>query len=117
MNELGKYGPSAHTEIGELCDPKQVNLVVTIGPEANKYLAAAAEANGCEVKTFDSPYAVGDYLKPLVEPGAAILVKGSQNRVFSEEAIKSLLANQKDTAKLVRQSSDWMAVKKKAFGK
>src|SRR5579862_1199070 len=52
MNELGKYSEAAHTEIGSLCDPKQLDLVVTIGPDANKYLAQVAEAKGCDVQKF-----------------------------------------------------------------
>lgn len=115
MNELGDYSKKAHQEIGALCDPRQLELVVTIGPDANKYLAPAASANGCKVHSFDSPYDAGDYLKPIIKKGAVILVKGSQNKVFAEEAIKSLLADPADAARLVRQSEDWMKVKTKAF--
>ena len=117
MNELGKYSEVLHKEVGELCDPKQLSLVITIGPDANKFLASAAVAKGCEVKQFDSPYEAGEYIKPLVKTGAVILVKGSQNKVFAEETIKSLLADQADVAKLVRQDDFWMNVKKKAFNK
>lgn len=117
MNELGKFSPSAHTTVGKLCDPKQLDLVVTLGPDANKFTATAAEHQGCEVKRFDSPYEAGDYLKQMVKPGAVVLVKGSQNWVFAEEAIKSLLADPKDADKLVRQSDHWLAVKKKAFNR
>jgi UDP-N-acetylmuramoyl-tripeptide--D-alanyl-D-alanine ligase len=46
-----------------------------------------------------------------------ILVKGSQNKVFAEEAIKSLLADPADADKLVRQSQDWMKIKNKAFNR
>jgi UDP-N-acetylmuramoyl-tripeptide--D-alanyl-D-alanine ligase len=117
MNELGDYAKPAHEEIGNYCDPKQLDVVVTLGPEANQYLAPAAEAKGCQVKTFDSPYAAGDYIKSIVKDNAAVLVKGSQNKVFAEEAIKSLLADKKDEAELVRQSPQWMETKSKAFGK
>lgn len=115
MNELGDYAKAAHEEIGNYCDPKQLELVVTIGPEANKYLAASAEAKGCKVQRFDSPYEAGEYIKTIVKSGAVILVKGSQNKVFAEETIKSLLADPSDATKLVRQSPDWMKIKKKAF--
>lgn len=115
MNELGSYSETAHTEIGRLCDPKQLDLVVTIGPDANKFLAPAAEAKGCKVQTFDSPYQAGDYVKPHIQKGAVILAKGSQNGVFAEEAIKQLLANPADFSKLVRQSDGWLKVKQKVF--
>lgn len=115
MNELGSYSASEHKKIGEYCDPKELDLVVTIGPDANKYLAPAAKAKGCEVQPFDSPYKAGELVKDVIENGSAILVKGSQNKVFAEESIKSFLAEPKDAAKLVRQSRSWLKKKRKSF--
>ena len=115
MNELGSHSQQAHRDIGQQCDPQQLALVATIGPDANEFLAPAAKANGCKVETFDSPYQAGEYIKKLIQPGAVILAKGSQNRVFAEEAIKQLLANPVDAAKLVRQSPKWLNTKQKAF--
>ena len=117
MNELGEFSEEAHKKIGNLCDPKQLDLVLTIGQDANKYLAEAAEAKGCKVQTFDNPYTIGKYLSSVVKEGGVVLVKGSQNGVFAEEAIKAILANPKDAKKLVRQSDYWLGVKEKAFGK
>lgn len=115
MNELGEYGPPAHKEVGEYCDPDKLDLLVTIGPDAREYLAPAAKAKGCKVKSFLSPYEAGKYVKNHLREGAVILAKGSQNRVFAEEALKVLLANQDDSSKLVRQSAGWMAQKQKQF--
>ncbi|HET7529268.1 MAG TPA: Mur ligase family protein [Candidatus Saccharimonadales bacterium] len=115
MNELGRHSRQAHEEIGGYCDPNQLNLVVTIGHDANRYMAQAAENKGCRVERFDSPYKAGEFVKPLVESGAAILVKGSQNGVFAEESIKSLLPIPSDVNKLVRQSPEWLRIKQKAF--
>lgn len=115
MNELGSHSDSAHTEIGEYCNPRDLEWVLTIGEDANKYLARAAEKRGCKVKTFSDPYSAGIFLKSIVKPNAAILAKGSQNGVFAEEAIKEILANKKDEKLLVRQSKDWLAKKRKAF--
>jgi len=42
-----------------------------------------------------------------------VLAKGSQNYTFTEEALKPLLADPADAAKLVRQSPYWMAQKAK----
>lgn len=116
MNELGqKYSPSAHAEIGALCDPAQVQYVVTLGPDSNEYLAAAAEKRGCTVKRCESPYEAGVFIKGVLQNGAVLLVKGSQNRVFAEEAIKVLLQDPQDAHKLVRQSRQWMSVKRRQF--
>lgn len=115
MNELGNSSAAAHTEIGAACSPEKLQQVVTLGPDANQYLAAAAEAAGCAVQRCDSPYQAGEYIKSIIKPGAVVLLKGSQNRVFAEEAIKPLLANPADQQRLVRQSAYWLEVKRKQF--
>jgi UDP-N-acetylmuramoyl-tripeptide--D-alanyl-D-alanine ligase len=115
MNEMGGYSQQAHEQVGSYCDPKELSLVVTIGADSEKYLAPAAEAKGCKVHSFDNPYTAGEYLKPVIKKGAAVLVKGSQNGVFAEETVKVILADSKDSDKLVRQSTDWDAIKKKVF--
>lgn len=115
MNEMGDYSEQAHKEVGEYCDPSFLNLVVTIGKEANEYLAPAAEAQGCTVKQFESPYTAGKFIREAMRPGAAMLFKGSQNGVFAEEAVKSVLADKTDSTLLPRQSDYWMNIKRKQF--
>jgi hypothetical protein len=88
---------------------------VTIGPDAETYLAPAALKKGCKVKTFDSPYAAGKFVEESLKTGAVILAEGSQNRVFAEESLKVLLADKSDAKKLVRQSAAWLRVKKRQF--
>lgn len=115
MNEFGDMSAPAHKEIGELCDPAQLDLVVTIGPDANAYLAPTAAAKGCKVRSFNTPYEAGEYLKSKIEKGALIYAKGSQNKVFAEEVIKLLLADPADASKLVRQSELWLKRKAESF--
>lgn len=115
MNELGRVSAQAHEEIGMLCDPTQLEWVVTIGEEAEKYLAPAALKNGCQVKSFQSPYQAGGFVHGVLKNGAVILAKGSQNGVFAEEAVKVLLHNTEDEEKLVRQSEAWLRKKDDQF--
>jgi UDP-N-acetylmuramoyl-tripeptide--D-alanyl-D-alanine ligase len=115
MNELGDFSKQAHIEVGKLCDPQQISEVLTLGPDANEYLAAAAEQKGCKVTRFTSPYEAGQYLKSIIQPDAVVLAKGSQNKVFAEEAIKQILANPADISRLVRQDKSWMNIKEKQF--
>jgi UDP-N-acetylmuramoyl-tripeptide--D-alanyl-D-alanine ligase len=116
MNEMGDYSPEAHRQVGAYCDPSKLEVVVTVGADANEYLAAVAEARGCQVERCASPYEAGTYVKSLLKPGAVLLFKGSQNRGFIEEAIKSVLANPTDADHLVRQSDYWMSRKRVQFG-
>jgi UDP-N-acetylmuramoyl-tripeptide--D-alanyl-D-alanine ligase len=115
MNELGDTSAQAHEKIGKLCDPTKIEWVITIGADAQKYLAPAALANGCQVKSFDSPYLAGGFAHSVLKPGAVILAKGSQNRVFAEEAVKVLLHSTEDEEKLVRQSEYWLEKKDDQF--
>ncbi|MDZ7786078.1 MAG: cyanophycin synthetase [Candidatus Saccharibacteria bacterium] len=115
MNELGQKSAELHKEIGQSCKPKNIDLLVTIGADANEYLAQEAKKNGCDVKAFTNPYQAGVFLKDRVKHKAVILAKGSQNGVFAEEAIKPLLKNPHDEKKLVRQSKDWLIKKRNSF--
>lgn len=116
MNEMGEGSQEMHVEIGSYCHPKNLQLLVTIGAEARDYLGPPAKANGCEVVSFLSPYQAGAYVRQRLQKGAVVLAKGSQNGVFAEEALKTLLAKPEDQTKLVRQSKHWLEVKKKQFG-
>lgn len=117
MNELGTYSPEAHKQVGAACDPGLLDWVITIGVAAEKYLAPAAQARGCRVRSFKSPYDAGAEVHKLMQPGAVILAKGSQNGVFAEEAVKMILHATEEESKLVRQTPDWLAIKEKQFGK
>ena len=117
MNELGKYSKDAHEEIGKLCDPAKLNLVVTLGPDANKFLAPTAKKLGCEVQAFDDPYSAGEFIKNQLKDQTLVLAKGSQNKVFAEEAVKVLLAEPADASELVRQSKSWLKQKRRQFNR
>lgn len=115
MNELGAISISAHEAIGKLCDPAKLEWVITIGDEAAKHLAPEAEKRGCQVRSFKTPYQAGGFAHSVLKEGAVVLVKGSQNGVFAEEAVKELLHSTEDEEQLVRQSEYWLGVKKEQF--
>jgi UDP-N-acetylmuramoyl-tripeptide--D-alanyl-D-alanine ligase len=117
MNELGGYSDKEHKRIGEYCDPHELSFLATIGPDANKYLAPAAAARGCLVKSFENPIDAGKFVKERLRQDTVVLVKGSQNGVFAEEAIKPMLALPADENKLVRQSRYWMRLKHRTLPK
>ena len=115
MNELGDYALSAHEQVGKYCDPKYVDLVVTLGEDANLYLADGAQSGGCRVARANTPKQAADIIKKVMRQGAIVLAKGSQNGVYAEEAVKLLLADPDDVRLLVRQSKEWMARKNKVM--
>jgi UDP-N-acetylmuramoyl-tripeptide--D-alanyl-D-alanine ligase len=113
MNELGDTSAVAHEAVGKLCDPLQISHVVTVGDDAEKYLAPAARTHGCHTVSFKSPLEAGAYIHKYLERGSAVLFKGSQGGIYLEEAIKVVLHTTEDEEKLVRQSPAWMAKKQK----
>ena len=115
MNELGDSSPAEHEKIGKMFHPDLVEWVITIGDDAGKYLAPAAHAQGCQVKSFANAVQAGAFAHSVMDRGALVLVKGSQGAVFAEEAVKILLLDQTDADKLVRQSPAWMAHKEEFF--
>lgn len=70
MNELGESSPQAHEQIGKLCDASELAWVITIGKEAEQYLAPAARAKGCQVQSFRSPYDAGAFAHKVLEDNA-----------------------------------------------
>jgi UDP-N-acetylmuramoyl-tripeptide--D-alanyl-D-alanine ligase len=114
MAEMGTSSPAEHQAIGKLCDPTLLAHVITVGNETAQYLAPAAQANGCHVVSFKSALEAGGYAHKVLEPGAVILFKGSQNGIFLEEAVKVVLHSTDEEAQLVRQDEAWME-KKRAF--
>lgn len=115
MNELGTTSAASHEAVGKMCDPSKLEWVVTIGDEAGKYLAPAAEKQGCQVRSFKTPYQAGGFVHSVLRDGAVVLAKGSQNGVFAEEAVKELLHSTEDEEQLVRQSEYWLKVKQDQF--
>lgn len=115
MNELGKTSEAEHKALGHLCDPNELAWVVTVGPQSEKFLAPAAKANGCQVKSFQNALLAGAFVRGVIADNSAVLFKGSQGGIYLEEAVKSVLHSPKDETQLVRQSPEWMVEKNKFF--
>jgi len=115
MNELGDYSVQAQQEVGQFCDKQKLDLIITLGEDANNYLAESAEANGCKVIRTTSPLQAGQIILNELTDGAVIFAKGSQNGVYAEEAVKLMLADPADAQKLVRQTKEWLNKKNNQF--
>jgi UDP-N-acetylmuramoyl-tripeptide--D-alanyl-D-alanine ligase len=113
MNELGETSAAEHEALGEWCDPLQLSYVVTVGEDAARYLAPAAQKHGCHTVSFQSPLEAGAFVRKYLEKGGAVLFKGSQGGIYLEEAVKMVLHSTNDEEKLVRQSKAWMLKKQK----
>ncbi|OHA98145.1 MAG: hypothetical protein A3E02_01870 [Candidatus Zambryskibacteria bacterium RIFCSPHIGHO2_12_FULL_38_34] len=115
MNELGSLSEEEHKKVGKYCNPKFLDLVVTVGKDANDFISPVAKENGCEVYKAKNSVDAGLFVAEKVKQGAVILAKGSQFGVFTEEALKPLLSDKSDFSKLVRQDEYWMKKKQLTF--
>lgn len=116
MNELGPTSAAEHEKLGAMCDPSLLDWVITIGEEAEKYLAPAARQRGCQVKSFKSSIEAGGFAHSVMEQNAIVLAKGSQGNIYAEEAVKAICLMSEDT-ELVRQSPAWIKIKEEFFSK
>lgn len=115
MNELGETSAGAHQYVGSLCDNSQLAWVITVGDEAERYMADEARKKGCQVRSFKTALEAGAFVHQVMEEHAVVLFKGSQGGVYLEEAIKIVLHDTADEAKLVRQSASWIEIKNQFF--
>lgn len=117
MNELGDVSEIEHQRLGTLCDPNHLAWVVTVGEQAEKYVAPYAKQRGNQVKSFHSALDAGAFIHSVIENGSVVLVKGSQTGIFLEEAIKIFSHSTSEDSELVRQSEGWMKIKSTFFEK
>ncbi len=85
MLELGEQGPALHREIGRHLSERGIELLVAVGPLA----AQTAEAFPGESRSYPDAQAAAGQLAGLIEPGDAVLVKGS--RGVGLEAVSAAL--------------------------
>ncbi len=116
MNELGDTSAKEHEILGNMCDPSLLDWVVTVGEQAEKYLAPAAKKRGCQVRSFKTAIDAGSFVHRIIAPGAAVLAKGSQGGIYLEEAVK-IIAMMTEDDQLVRQSPQWQKIKADFFSK
>lgn len=119
MNELGTESASEHTA---LLDPikKVVDYLYCVGPETQKYIFHPLNSDMqsiSSVQWFETARTAGAYLSKHLPEDTIVLAKGSQNRVFLEEAVKELILNSSDKKKLCRQEPYWMDIKNSYFNK
>ncbi len=115
MRELGKEAGQEHEKIAQEI-AKQADYLYCVGPLTRDYVIQDVEhqnKNFKEIRWFDSAKRAGEYLSEHLPQNALILVKGSQNTIFLEEAIKYILKDKADERKLCRQEKYWTEIKRK----
>lgn len=79
MGELGVHARSGHEGIGRFAAGLPLTALYTVGDEAALISAAAQSAGLGETLNFPSHEACAAHLKTLLQPGDAVLLKGSRS--------------------------------------
>ncbi len=117
MRELGEEtGPEHEHVAGELM--KYVHTLYLVGPQVKKYVIPYLEKHKDQsvvqqIKWFETSKEAGRYMKEHLSSHSLVLVKGSQNTIYLEEAIKHILESKSDELKLCRQEPHWLEAKHK----
>ncbi|HKL44116.1 MAG TPA: Mur ligase family protein [Candidatus Absconditabacterales bacterium] len=120
MRELGDLTESDHRKIAAYIQGI-ADRVFLVGDNMKKYFMDELEKIGFDmdfVEHFEDSVQLGEYVKlELIKSDIPklLVIKGSQNTIFLEEAVKILLEDQEDVVNLVRQSDWWMKKKFKFF--
>lgn len=118
LRELGEQSASVHQEIANLAS-KYFDQVFLVGQEMKRYgLPILQKQLGDKVTHFSNSLEAGTAITKLLKKNDLILVKGSQNTIFLEEAIKIMMAEPSQARQLLcRQSTWWLNLKRQAMAK
>ena len=107
MRELGEEARQEHLQIVQEII-KKVSQLYCVGPLTKQFVIPQVTGKIKEAKWFENSVQAGIYLEKHLPYRSIILVKGSQNQIFLEEAIKKILKSKSDFKNLCRQSDFWM---------
>lgn len=110
MRELGLEAESEHKIVAEAIK-KNADYFYCVGSLTKKYVLPEVSKIIKDSQWFENFIKLGEFLQTSLPHHSIVLVKGSQNKIFLEEAIKYILKNKTDEKKLCRQSAFWMKKK------
>jgi len=112
MNELGENSKSLHREVGDHVGT-WVSKLITVGTDAVLF-ADGALKNGLPKARITSTMCAEDAALAIsndLDEDTVVLLKGSQNNVRLERAVKILMAHPEDAKKLLcRQETEWLRI-------
>ena len=110
INELGEYEEDEHKKIAKIAN-EIADLTIFIGKQF-KEIASSNNLNSSV--WFNNSLEAGLYIKDNCQSNWVLYAKGSQDKIFVEEAIKPVLS-WKNRKRLPRQSRYWMKIKRAYF--
>jgi UDP-N-acetylmuramoyl-tripeptide--D-alanyl-D-alanine ligase len=116
MRELGVNAKSEHQKIARHA-PKHADQIFLVGPLMQRYALEllVSKMGPGQVSWFPNADQAAANLKKTLKAGDCLLVKGSQNTIYLEAAVKQLMQNPSKATKLLcRQSQFWQRQRQRA---
>ncbi|GAA5148846.1 UDP-N-acetylmuramoyl-tripeptide--D-alanyl-D-alanine ligase [Prosthecobacter algae] len=79
MGELGPHAVAEHQGVGQFAASLDLTALFTVGDEAAQISSAAKSAGLAETLNFPTHEACAAHLKKMLQPGDAVLLKGSRS--------------------------------------
>lgn len=117
MRELGSFEEQEHKAIA-LKISSVVDALFCVGDLTKKFVIPFVDRKNVRtVQWFKNSREAGKIVRDLLPKHAIVLVKGSQNTIFLEEAVYLILKNKEDATMLCRQEYYWKKIKEDFFRK
>ena len=114
MRELGEESEIEHDEVSDVM-LGIVDELYCVGELTSLFVIPKVKTK-IKSKHFANSYRAGEFLKENLSQNSIVLVKGSQNTIFLEEAVKLILKNSSDEKNLTRQENYWRKIKSSYLG-
>ncbi|MFC1711060.1 Mur ligase family protein [Patescibacteria group bacterium] len=105
MRELGNQAKAEHRQVAKKI-LTTIDILVLVGPLTKKYVLPVISSK-IEVHWFENSWQASLWLKNNIKGKEIILIKGSQNTIYTEIVVESLLADKKDIKLLCRRGKFW----------
>jgi UDP-N-acetylmuramoyl-tripeptide--D-alanyl-D-alanine ligase len=105
MRELGSLTKIEHEEVAHYLISR-IDRLVLIGPQTKNYVLPIVKEK-VETHWFNSSYGAANWLVNNLKGKEIVLVKGSQNTIFTEVVTEALLLDKKQVSKLCRRGPFW----------
>lgn len=113
MRELGTMSKPAHQRLAKKLASRS-DIFILYGDMMSRYVAPYLKREKKKVYSPSSMKDLIEILKKSLKPNMWILFKGSQNTIFLERAVESILAHKEDAQLLPRRGTFWDKARQQA---
>ena len=120
LRELGTIAKQEHEDLAKYIVSQKIDRVILVGPTMKDFALPIFINNGYQLgqTVFAlSPKETKGLINQagFLKNGETVLIKGSQNTLFLEEIVASLLVSQKDYQNLCRREAIWNVARAKIY--